>query len=91
MAEPTLKDVLKAIAAMQAQVAGLDAKMATKDDLARVETKVDAHRAETKKGFADLEKELDGHSGVVHRRIEKDIETLKRRLPRAPARAPRRR
>ncbi len=43
--------------------------MATKDDLVRVEAKVDAvdaklevHRAETRKGFADLDGELMKHA-----------------------------
>ena len=82
MAEPTLKDVLKVIAEMRGE-------MATKADLAKLEAKVDAHRAETKKGFADLDKALTQHMGV-HREVEKDIEALKRRPARTAAQAPRR-
>ncbi len=83
MADPTLKDVLKAIAEIRGE-------MATKDDLARVEAKVDAvdaklevHRAETRKGFADLDEELTKHSNV-HAEVEKEITALKRRTPAAP-------
>ena len=86
MAEPTLKDVLKAIAELRtetkADIAQVRSEMATKSDL-------DAHRVESKKGFSDLDKELSGHTDV-HREIEKDIEALKRRPARTAARAPRR-
>lgn len=76
MAEPTLRDVLAAIAAMRAE-------MATKDALAAVDAKVDAHRAETAAGFAALDAELSDHSAVAHRNIEKDIIALHRPLVRA--------
>ena len=80
MAEPTLKDVLNAIAK-------LDAKVERRvDDL---QSDIEAHRAETKKGFAALDKELTGHTDV-HREIEKDIEALKRRPARTAARPTRR-
>jgi len=59
MADPTLKDVLNA-------VARIEASMATKAELAKLDAKVDAHRAETRKGFADLDEELSGHA-KVHR------------------------
>jgi chromosome segregation ATPase len=49
-----------------------------------------AHRLETKKGFADIDDELTRHA-AVHREIEKDITTLKRRPPRTAARPSRRR
>ncbi len=45
-AEPTLKDVLKAISELDAKVG----------------RKVDELRTEMKKGFADLDKELTGHT-----------------------------
>ncbi len=83
MAGPTLDDVLQAIAQIRSE-------MATKKELARIEAKLDAHRTETAKGFADLDKELTGHANV-HREIEKDIELLKRRPPRTAARPARRR
>ena len=82
MADPTLKDVLKVLAEVRRD-------MATKADVAKLDAKVEAHRAETRKGFDDLDKELAGHASV-HREIEKDIEALKRRAPRTAARAPRR-
>ena len=75
MAEPTLKDVLKAISEIRGE-------MATKADLAKLDAKVT-------KGFEDLDKELSGHADV-HRQIEKDIEALKARPARTAARAPRR-
>ena len=68
---------------------------ATKDDVAGVKSdlagaRIDAHRAETKKGFADLDEELTRHA-AVHREIERDITALERRPPRTAARPPRRR
>jgi hypothetical protein len=75
MAEPTLKDVLKATSEIRSE-------MATKADLAKLDAKVE-------KGFGDLDKELTGHA-AQHREIEKDIEALKRRPSRTAARAPRR-
>jgi hypothetical protein len=65
-------------------------EMATKSELAKLEAKVDAHRAETARGFAELDRELTRHA-EVHREIEKDIEVLKRRPPRTAARPTRRR
>jgi hypothetical protein len=53
MADPTLKEVLAAIADARA-------------DISRVETKVDAHRAETAKAFTELDRELTKHA-AVHR------------------------
>ena len=85
MAEPTLKDVLDAIAKLSG---------ATKGELTELRrelvAKIEAHRAETAKGFADLDTELTKHARV-HRELEKDIETVKRRPPRTAARTPRRR
>ena len=46
MVEPTLKDVLKAISEFDAKVG----------------RKLDELRTEMKKGFADLDKELTGHT-----------------------------
>jgi hypothetical protein len=48
MAERTLKDVLKAISALDANV----------------DRKIDELRTEMKRGFADLDKELTGHADV---------------------------
>ena len=48
MSEPTLKDVLDAISRMQG-------------DLARLDGKVDAYRAETKSDLAKLESKVDAH------------------------------
>lgn len=83
MAEPTLKDVLKVLAELRSE-------MATKSDLAKVEAKVDAHRAETRRGFADLDAELTKHA-EVHKELEIDVASVKRRPIRTAARAPRRR
>lgn len=83
MAEPTLKDVLDAIAKMDAR---LDAKI----DAHRAETA--AHRAETRQGFAEVEKYVAQHV-VSHRSLEERVEKLEARLPaaRPSTRAPRRR
>lgn len=89
MADPTLKDVLNAIVDLRtetkADFARVDANMS------RIEAKVDAvradvatHRAETRKGFADLDTELMNHAEVVHKELDKEVATLKRRTPAAP-------
>lgn len=85
MSEPTIRDVLELLAKMREE-------MVTKAEHRALEAKVDAHRAETAKGFAELDRELAGHSAEVHRRLEADIEALKKRLstPRSTARRPRR-
>jgi chromosome segregation ATPase len=89
MAEPTLKDVLRAISeirgemATKADLAKLDAKVA------KLDAKVEDLDAKVEKGFAELDRELTGHA-ALHREIEKDIEALKRRPARTAARAPRR-
>jgi len=59
-------------------------------DVAELRADVAAHRGETKKGFADLDKELTGHANV-HKELEKDVEALKGRPLRTAARTPRRR
>jgi ferritin-like metal-binding protein YciE len=107
MAEPTLKDVLKAISELRAETKGdiaqVRSEMATKADLAKLDAKVEAHRAETeahraeteahraetKKGFADLDEELTRHADT-DREIEKDIVALKGRPARTAARPTRR-
>ena len=53
MAEPTLKDVLKAISELDERV---DRR------IGGVDAKIDELRTEMKKGFADLDKELTGHA-----------------------------
>lgn len=90
MAEPTLKDVLNAILRLEKGQANLDAKVTALD------AKVEAHRGETAKGFATLDKELADHSDPHHREIErtieklkKDLATLKGRPAARPARRPR--
>jgi len=52
MAEPTMNDVLDAITKLDAKVDRIESRTAT------VEAKVDAHRLETAKGFADVDREL---------------------------------
>lgn len=79
MPDPTLKDVLEAIAQLDGKVTRLDGNVRTLD------AKVDAHRAETAKGFAELDRELTKHA-EVHRELEKDVATLKRRPARTAAR-----
>ena len=82
MAEPTLKDVLKVLTAMQGSISRLEkGQAALEASVAKVEAKVDvlqadvtAHRAETKRGFADLDKELTAHSEKTHRAIEADLQ-----------------
>lgn len=85
MADPTLKDVLAAVQKLVAKVDAMEAAMATKEQ-------VEAHRTETRRGFADLDVELSEHT-KLHREIERDIIALKKKTatPRAPARAARRR
>lgn len=90
MADPTIKDVLKALEAMRRE-------MATKADLrAEVESlatkaDVDGLRKEMHKRFDDVDEELDKHASVTHRKLEADIASLKKRPAAPAARAPRRR
>ncbi|MBX3219341.1 MAG: hypothetical protein KF795_02405 [Labilithrix sp.] len=86
MAEPTLKDVLGAIARMQGELSEVRREMATKSELAAVRAEVAAHRKETAahrketaKGFEDLDKELAKHADPVHRKLEARIERLEKR------------
>jgi hypothetical protein len=95
MSEPTLKDVLDASARLEKGQAEIRSEMATKSELAKVDAKVetvsakvDAHRAETSKGFAALDEELGGHSERAHRALEERLDKLEARLP-APRPAPR--
>ena len=76
MAEPTLKDVLKAISELRAE---------TKAEFAQVGSRFDR----VEKQLTDLDRDLTKHMDV-HREIEKDIEALKARPARTAARAPRR-
>jgi hypothetical protein len=88
VSEPTLKDVVNAIAELRSETKGDLARIEGR--LSTVEAKVDAHRAETAKSFAELDRELTKHADV-HRTLEKDVEALKARAPRPPARPARRR
>lgn len=90
MAEPTLRDVLDAlanirsdVASVRSEVASVRSEMATKVDLG-------AFRADVVKRFDDLDAELTKHADV-HREIEKDVEGIKRRPARTAARPARRR
>jgi hypothetical protein len=86
MSEPTIQAVLEALQS-------LNAKVATKDELRALEAKVDAHRVETAKGFAELDRELSGHADPIHRDIEEEIILIKKQLAMRSAarRSPRRR
>jgi hypothetical protein len=71
-------------------IAQLRRDAATKADLAIVDAKVDAvradiatHREETREGFASLGAELEGHSDPIHKDLEADIRALHRPLVRA--------
>ncbi|MCL2779180.1 MAG: hypothetical protein FWD73_14370 [Polyangiaceae bacterium] len=82
------------LSALRSEMATLRSEMATKDGLRAVEVKVDtldtkvttlaakldAHRAETAKGFAELDRELAGHADPIHRRIEEEIASIKKQL-----------
>ncbi len=97
MAEPTLKDVLNAIAQMRAE-------MATKTELAKLDAKVDAFEAKVDafeakadarfdkvdKAIAELDSDLDRHM-KVHKEIDKRLDALKARPAKVTARMPRRR
>lgn len=99
MSEPTIRDVLELLSKMReemvskAELRTVDGKIDKLDvRVSALDAKVDAHRAETARGFAELDLELAGHSDEVHRRLEAEIEAIKKRLPavRPPARRPRR-
>lgn len=68
MAEPTLKDLLKAIS-----------ELPTKSDLARVEAKVDGLRTEMDKRFDDLDEELEKHASRAHRDLDARVGRLEKR------------
>lgn len=93
MSEPTLKDVLDAIAQLRSE-------MATKSELATLEAKVetvsakvDTLRAEASKGFTTLDAELSAHSAPAHRKLEERLDKIEARLtaPRPAGRAAHRR
>ena len=88
MADPSLKDVLKAIAELNAKVESTIDDL--RSDVSRVDSKIGDLRSDMMKRFDDLDAELTTHA-KVHRQIEKDITTLKGRPPRTAARAARRR
>jgi hypothetical protein len=101
MAEPTLKDVLEAIAKLEAatksELVAVRREVATKSVLLELRREVGANHAETTARLKRIEKQLDevdedltGHM-KIHREIEKDLELLKRRPPRTAARPTRRR
>jgi hypothetical protein len=69
MAEPTLKDLMKALAALGAEL---------KADIATVDAKVDAHRVETAKGFAALDEELARHADTAHRDVDRKFDRLEK-------------
>ena len=90
MADPTIKDVLKAIAEMRGE-------MATKKELAAFDAKmearfdaVDARFDAVDKSIAELGADIDKHM-VVHKKLEKQVEILKVKPARPVARMPRRR
>jgi hypothetical protein len=64
MADPTLKDVLKALAELRGEVGVIRGEMASKAD-------VDAMKTEMRRRFDDLDRELTTHA-KVHRELEKD-------------------
>jgi hypothetical protein len=75
MAEPTLKDVLNAIAELRKGQASLEngqaelrAEMASSFEDVRAD--IAAHRKETRKGVADLDAELAKHADPLHRKLE---------------------
>jgi hypothetical protein len=84
MAEPTLKDVLHAIAKLDGKVDAQRTEL--KAEIAQVREDVNAHRTETAKGFAALDKELTGHADEVHRDVEDDIRAIHKGLVRANVR-----
>jgi hypothetical protein len=106
MAEPTLKDVLKAISELRTETSEIRSEMATKTSEIRsgmaTKAALEAMRAEmaTKAALEAMRAEMTkGFADLdkeltghadLHREIEKDIEALKRRPARTAARSPRR-
>jgi chromosome segregation ATPase len=89
MAEPTLKDVLNAIARLERGQTEIRSEMATKGDLAKLEAKVEKRFDRVDKALEALDEDLDKHM-KVHKELEKDVEHLKGRPPRTAARVARR-
>ncbi len=102
MPEPTLKDVLDAIAALGGRVGAIEGAMATKDellavrqDVASLRQDVASLRSTTENGFASLDKELARHADPLHRKLEEEVAELRRlvtakKAARPAARRPRR-
>jgi hypothetical protein len=101
MAEPTLRDLLDAIAKLDAKidakVDGLRTELTAKVDSFRSElgAKVDAHRAETARGFAEVHKtlaeldaELARHADPAHRELEERVTALERAARKPAPRTP---
>ena len=97
MPEPTLKDVLAAIARLEKGQGEIRTEVVdVRADVVDLRAEMVDLRAEMKEGFAavskqltELDADLDAHM-KVHRELEKDIVNLKRRPPRTAARPARR-
>ena len=82
------------VGSLEVKVDALDTRVGSLDTkVDALDTKVDAHRAETAKGFAELDRELAGHADPIHRRIEEEISSIKKQLAttKPAARRPQRR
>jgi predicted nucleic acid-binding Zn-ribbon protein len=76
MAEPTLKDVLKAIAELQ------KGQTEIRSGFARLEAKMDAGFERVERQLSEIDADLERHM-TVHAKLEREVDTLKRR-PRSP-------
>ena len=99
MADPTLKDVLAAIARLEKSQHELQKSQhelqKSQNELQKGQNELQKGqnelRTEMHKWFDDLDAELDKHASVTHRKIEADLTALKKRPPARTGRAPRRR
>jgi hypothetical protein len=90
MADPTIKDVLVAIARLDAKVdakvGAVDAKVESlRDEMNDRFDDVDRRFDRVDKQLVELDRDLDGHM-KVHAELERDVEALKGRPLRTAAR-----
>lgn len=84
MADPTLKDLMAAMARLekgQAEIRDEVAEVRADVNAHRAET--DAHRKETAAGFTRLERELEAHADTAHRDLDEDVAAIHKGLVRA--------
>lgn len=94
MAEPTLRDVLNAVAAIAKDLTAYRAETAARFESlerngAEHRRETAEHRRETREGFAALDRELESHADPIHRELEKKVDKLAKDVAALKAARPR--